>query len=148
MSLWTPLCCFVATLHLFFQPLSIVHRRCGGLLLNPIFSFSSARCIRWPGFAMIRLSCRCVIDVMLLHYVCCIRLIRTGIIVCVVSFYLLLSECDIPEKQLQLIQYSLKYQGIERLNLNGVSCRPRLVCGMTFPTQCLTPERQMGFREQ
>ena len=38
-----------------------------GLLLNVIFSFSSARCIRWPGFALIRLSCRCVIDVMLLH---------------------------------------------------------------------------------
>ena len=26
-------------------------------------------------------------------------------------------------------------------NLQGVSCQPRLVCGMTFPTLCLTPER-------
>ena len=35
-----------------------------------------------------------------------------------------------------------------RLNLQGVSCRPRLVCGMTFPTLCLIPERYMGLREQ
>ena len=26
-------------------------------------------------------------------------------------------------------------------NLQDVSCRPRFVCGMTFPTLCLTPER-------
>ena len=40
-----------------------------GLLLNAIFSFSIARCIRWPGFAMITLSCRFVIAVMLLNCV-------------------------------------------------------------------------------
>ena len=34
---------FVATMHLFSQPLSIV-LRCGGLLLNVIFSYSSVRC--------------------------------------------------------------------------------------------------------
>ena len=62
-----------------------------GLLLNVIFSFSSARCIRGPGFALIRVSCRCVIDVMLLHCVLCRRLIRTLIIVYSVSFHLLLS---------------------------------------------------------
>ena len=50
--------CFVATMLLFSQSLSIV-LRCWGLLLNVIFSFSSARCIRWPGIAVIRLSCRC-----------------------------------------------------------------------------------------
>ena len=44
----------------------------------------------------IRFSCRCVIDVMLLHCVCCTRLIRTLIIVCSVSFHLLLPEFDIP----------------------------------------------------
>ena len=97
MSLWIPLCCFVATkvatIHLFSQSLSIV-LRCGSLLLNVIFSFSSARCIRWPGFALIRFSCRCVIDVMLLHCVCYTRLIRTRIIVCSVSSHLLLSEYD------------------------------------------------------
>ena len=74
----------------FFLP--IIHVLwCGGLLLNVIFGFSSAWCIRWPGFALIRLSCRCVIDVRLLHFVCCTRLIRTRIILCTVSLYLLLS---------------------------------------------------------
>ena len=65
-----------------------------GLLLNVIFSFSRARCIRWAGFALIRLSCRCVIDVMLLHCVCCIRLIRSRITVCSVNFHLLLSKFE------------------------------------------------------
>ena len=63
------------SMHLFSQLLSIV-LRCWGLLLNVIFSYSSARCIRWPGFALIRLSCRCVIDVMLLHCVYSTPLIR------------------------------------------------------------------------
>ena len=57
-SLWTSLCCFVAVMNLFFQSLSIV-LLCGGLLLSASFSFPSARCIRWPGFALIRVSCRC-----------------------------------------------------------------------------------------
>ena len=52
---------------------------------------TSDRCIRWPGFALTRLSCRCIIDVMLLHCVCCTRLIRTLIIVYSVSFHLHLS---------------------------------------------------------
>ena len=74
-----------------------------GLLLNVIFSFSRARCIRSAGFALIRLSCRCVIDIMLLHCVCCTRLIRTRIIVCSVNFHLFLPEFDILELRLQLI---------------------------------------------
>ena len=65
---------------------------CGGLLLNVIFNFSNAMCIRWPGFALIKLSCRRFIDVMLLPCDCCSRLIRTRIIVCSLSFHLLLSE--------------------------------------------------------
>ena len=72
MSLFTPLCCFVSTMHLFSKSLCIV-LRCGALLLNVIIRFSSAMCIRWSGFALIRHSCRCVIDVML-HCVCCTRL--------------------------------------------------------------------------
>ena len=52
----------------------------GDLLLNVIFSFSSARYVRWPGFALIRLSWGCVIDVMLLHCVCCTKLIWTRIV--------------------------------------------------------------------
>ena len=75
----------------------------GGPLLNVVFCFSSVRCIRLPGFALIRLSYRCVIDVMLLHCVCCTMLIRTLIIVCSVSFHLLLSEFDITQLPLQLI---------------------------------------------
>ena len=88
LSLWTPRCCLVATIHLFSQSLSIV-LRCGSLLLNVIFSFSSVRCIRWPGSALIRVSCRCVIDVMLLHCECCTRIIRTRITGWSVSFHLL-----------------------------------------------------------
>ena len=106
--------------------------------LNLICSCSSARCIRWPGFALIRLSFRCVVVVMLLHCLCCTRLIRTKIIVCSESFHLLLSEFDITERRPQLIHSSLKYQGVERPNLQGVCCRPRLVCGITYPTMCLT----------
>ena len=58
--LWTPMCCIVATMYLFSKSLNIV-ARCGGLLLNVIFSYSSARCIPWLCFALIRLSCHCVI---------------------------------------------------------------------------------------
>ena len=48
---------------------------------------------------------------------------------------------DVLELWLRLIQQSLKYQSEERPNLQGASCRPRLVCGLTFPTLCLTLER-------
>ena len=51
-------------------------------LLYGTFSFLIARCIRGPGFVLIRLACRCVIDVVLLGWVCCTRLIRTKIAVC------------------------------------------------------------------
>ena len=74
--LWTPLCYFVAILHLFSQSLSIV-LQCGDQLLNVTISFSSARCIQWPGVALIRISYRCVIDVMLLSCVCYTMLIQT-----------------------------------------------------------------------
>ena len=73
--------------------------------------------------------------------VCCTRLIRTRIIVCSVRLHMLQSEFDILELQLQLIDWSLKYQGVERHDLQGVSCRPRVVCGMTSHTLFWTPER-------
>ena len=92
--LWTPLCYFVAIFHLFSQSLSIV-LRCGGRLMNITFSFLSAMCIRLPGFALIRVSCRCVIEVMLLSWVCCRRLIWTLITVFSVSFHLLLLEFEV-----------------------------------------------------
>ena len=82
-------------MHLSSPSLSIV-LLCGGLLRNVIFSFSNSRCVQWPGFALIRLSCSCVINVMLLYCVGCTRLIRTRIIVCSVSFLPLLSKFDIP----------------------------------------------------
>ena len=44
------LSCFVVTMHLFSQSLGIA-LRCGALLQNAIFRFSSSRCIRWPSFA-------------------------------------------------------------------------------------------------
>ena len=53
-----------------------------------------------------------------------------------------------PELRPQLIYWSLKYQGVERLNLLGLSCQLRFDCGMTFPTLCLTLERWIGSRVQ
>ena len=76
------------------------------------------------------------------------RLIRTLITVCSVSFHMLLLEFDIPELRLRLINWNLKYRGVERLNLHGVSWRPRFECGMTYPTLCLIPERWMGLKVQ
>ena len=76
----------------FVLPILSIVLRCGGLLLNAIFNFSSSRCVRWPCFFLIRLSCRCVVDVMFLHCACCTRLIRTRIIISSVSFNLLQSS--------------------------------------------------------
>ena len=50
------------------------------LFLQLAFGYS-ARCIRWLGFALIRLSC-CVIDVILLPCVCCKRLINSNNFIC------------------------------------------------------------------
>ena len=61
-------------------------------------------------------------------------------------FLFLLPEFDIHKLRLQLIHWSLKYQGIERPNLLGLSCQPRFECGMTFPTLCLAPGGWMGSR--
>ena len=48
----------------------------------------------------------------------------------------------------RIIHWGLKYQGVERPNLLGLSCRLRFDCGMTFNKLCLTPERWMGSRVQ
>ena len=71
---------------------------------------------------------------MVVGWVCCSRLIRTRITICSGSFLLPLPELDIPELHHQLTYWSLKYQGVERLNLQAVSCRPMFECEMTFPT--------------
>ena len=120
-------------------------------MLNVTFSFLIARCIRWPGFVPIRISCRCVIDVVWLGLAWCIRLIRTLITVCSASFHRLLLEFDIPAVRPQLIHWSLTYQGLERPNLLDLSYRLRFECGMTFPTLCndlLTPESWISSRVQ
>ena len=55
------------------------------------------------------------------RHVCCTRLIiRTRIIVYSASFHLFLTEIDIPK----LVHWSLKYQGVERPNLQCVSACP------------------------
>ena len=111
--------CYCAFVLPIFEYCSLVW--CGDLLPNFIFIFSCTRCIQWPDVVLIRVYCRCVIYVMLPHCVYCARLIRTRIIICSVSFHLLQSGFDILELRLQLMHYSLKYQGEERPNLQGVS---------------------------
>ena len=54
----------------------------------------------------------------------------------------------IPELRPLLIHCSLKYQGVELPNLQGVSCCPWFECLMTSPTLSSTPERWMGSRAQ
>ena len=55
----------------------------------------------------------------------------------------LLPELDIVELRPELIHWSLRYQDVKRQNLRVVSGQPRVECGMTFPTLCLTAERWM-----
>ena len=115
---------------------------------NVSFSFLSARCIRWPGLVPLRVSCRCDIDVLWLGLVCYTRLIRTLITVCSASFNPLTQVFDIPELRPQLIHWSFKNQGVERINLLPFTCRLWFEYGLTFPTLCLTPKRWIGSRVQ
>ena len=98
---------FRAIMHLFSHSSSIV-LCCGYQLLNVTFNFSSARCIRWPDFALIRCFCHCVMNFMLLNCACCTRLIRNRIIVRLGSFHLFLSKFVISGVWLLLIHWSLK----------------------------------------
>ena len=113
---------------------------CGGLLPNVICSFSGARCIRWPGFALIRLSC-CIIDVMLLHCVCCTRL-DSNSNHCLLS-ELLSTSLRVRHTRAAASSHPLEFK-ISRCRTSQFarcSCLPRLVCGMTFPALCLAHER-------
>ena len=84
---------------------------------------------------------------MLLECVCCAWLIRTRIIVRPVSFHPHLPGFDNPSfSRSSCINYSSKCQGVEHFNLQGDYCRPKFVCGLTFLTLCLIPERWMGLR--
>ena len=69
----------------------------------------SATCIRWPSSVPIRVSCRCVIDVVWLGLVWCTILNRTKITVYLVCFLLFMLEFDIHGLRPQLIHWSLKY---------------------------------------
>ena len=55
--------------------------------------------------------------------------------------FFLFSELTSASVMAQLIHQRSKFQGVERHNLQCVSCRPRLLCGITFPALCLVPER-------
>ena len=103
---------------------------------------------RWPGCVPSRVSCS-VIDVVWLGLGCCTRLIRTLITICSASFHHLLQlEFDKPELRAQLIYWSFKYQGVERPNLLGLSCRLRFDWGIILPSLRLTLECWMGSRVQ
>ena len=62
-------------------------------------------------------SCRCIIDVMLLGWVWCTKLIRTLITVCSASFHLLPLECDITEQRPQLIHWLFEVSRCRTSNL-------------------------------
>ena len=71
-------CVFVNTSVLLFCYYTFVLRileysfRCDVQLMNVTSSFSSVRCIQWPGFAL-SVSCHCIIRVMLLGDECCTK---------------------------------------------------------------------------
>ena len=130
-------------MHLFYQSLSTVHR-CGGHLLNITFSFLCARCILWPGFIPIRVSCHCVTDVMLLGYESCTWLIRTWITVCSMSFHLLL-----PEFAIRSSCGRSPSNGVWGINVQKVPiCKVFSACPCSnVEWHCLTPEHWICLRE-
>ena len=96
-----------------------------------------------------RVSCRCVIDVMLLGYVCCTGLIESNSNHC---FFTVLPSAStrVSHTLVAAVSHPLEFQnqGAKRPNLQSVSCMScRYECGMTVPTLCLTLERWMGFRQ-
>ena len=74
------------------------------------------------------LRCR---GVMLLHCVCWTRLIRTRIIVCSVSFHLLLSEFDIPDLREFVFQFSMA-QVLVGLRKQFMNFSPTWACAAGF----------------
>ena len=129
-----PLGHFVAIIYICYHNLLVYCSRVWGVScwMSPSAS-RAASVIRCPGFALIIVACRCVIDVTLLGYGCCTRLIQTRITLCSVSFHVIPPEFDILELRSLLIHWSLPYQGVERPNSQGDHCHRRFECGMTFP---------------
>ena len=97
----------------------------GRQLRNVIFNIADARSDQGFADALIRVSCRCVIDVMFLDCVCCARFIGTRITVCSVSFHLLLQKFDSSS----IGVWSTKGRTSK---FAGVSCRPRFVWNASF----------------
>ena len=64
-------------MHLFSQSLCIVIPY-GAQLMNATFSFSSARCIRRPDVALIKISYHCVIDVVLTAVPCLLYKVKSN----------------------------------------------------------------------
>ena len=63
----------------------------------------------------------------------------------------LFSELPSASTKVRHTRYPLEFEVSrckELPNLQGVSCRPRFECGMTFPTLCLIPGRWMRSRVQ
>ena len=113
--------CILRTVKLIFVD-TFVLLRCYFAFVLPILEYCSSvwgsaaqchlqllerRCIRCPGFGLIRVSCRCIIDGVLRGLVCCTRLKRTLITACSASFHLLLLEFDIPEPSDFFISFPL-----------------------------------------
>ena len=62
------------------------------------------------------------------------------------SNYCLFSK--LPSALYRVRHTQARQQRVECPNLQGISSRPRFVCGMTIPTLCLTPKRRMVLRVQ
>ena len=134
-------------MHLSSQSLSIV-LRCKGLLLNVSFRFSSARCIRWPDFAdqsFLTLCHRSHVATL-----CVLYKVKSNSNHCLFSALPSAhTRVDTPE----LIHWSSEYQYVERPNMQGASCLPRLVLMWNnilyavFDTETLH-RGKMGLREQ
>ena len=131
---WTPLCHFIAFMHFFSQSLNIV-LQCGSQLLNVLRLLESqvcsvARLCRDQSFGLCHrhndtgLSMLCKVNSNSHH--CLFGTIPSAS-----------AKVQHFELRPQLIHWSLKYQGVERPNWQGFSCRHRFECGMTFPTLCL-----------
>ena len=123
--LWTPLCYFVAILHLFSQSLSTV-LRCGGQLQNVTFSFLNARCIRWPALCRSEFLSLCHLR----HVAWLNRFYKVNSN----SNHCLFSELPSASTRVRhtraaaaASRWSLKYQGVERPNLLGLSYVPAQV---------------------
>ena len=139
-SLWIPLCCFVATMHLFSQYLSIVLRWWG----------SAAKCHLQLLERLVYSLARLCPDQTFLS-LCYLRHVTALCMLYKVnsnSNHYLFSDLPSASVRVRHTRAAVAANPIEVevsrcwiSQFQGVSCRSRLVCDMTFPKLCLTPER-------